>query len=163
MQVKTQINVPISCLRASFIVSVLVVFLTNTSLSLSLSAVIRCAIYSVVHSLRACFSVYIVVVYSTTFSCLHFRPSSNGAARFSIIEYCCSITQQITCMNIVSFSANSQTVRQNMLKCSTDILSAIQGDCQPQETIMVGTTLQNMMGAYEGVCKYTYCLPSFDL
>ena len=40
------------------------------------------------------------------------------------------------------------------MKCATDILSGLQADCQPQETIMVGTTLQNMMGAYEGVCKF---------
>ncbi|KAH3822673.1 hypothetical protein DPMN_124463 [Dreissena polymorpha] len=46
----------------------------------------------------------------------------------------------------------SDTTRRNMLKCSTDNLSGIQADCKPQETIMVGTTLQNMMGAYEGVC-----------
>ena len=40
------------------------------------------------------------------------------------------------------------------MQCATGILGKIQADCKPQETIMVGTTLQNMMGAYEGVCKF---------
>ena len=40
------------------------------------------------------------------------------------------------------------------MKCSTKIVTQLQKDCKPQETIMVGTTLQNMLSAYEGVCKY---------
>ena len=54
---------------------------------------------------------------------------------------------------ILTFSEASKS---NLMKCATDILSGLQADCQPQETIMVGTTLQNMMGAYEGVCKFKY-------
>ncbi|KAL4220843.1 hypothetical protein ACF0H5_019110 [Mactra antiquata] len=48
--------------------------------------------------------------------------------------------------------ACSADVKQKLMQCATQILGKIQGDCKPQETIMVGTTLQNMMGAFEGVC-----------
>ena len=49
---------------------------------------------------------------------------------------------------------SSQATKDELMKCSTKIVTALQKDCKPQETIMVGTTLQNMLSAYEGVCKY---------
>ena len=48
---------------------------------------------------------------------------------------------------------SSQATKDELMKCSTKIVTALQKDCKPQETIMVGTTLQNMLSAYEGVCK----------
>lgn len=48
-----------------------------------------------------------------------------------------------------SCSANSKN---SLMQCATTLVGQIQKDCKPQETIMVGTTLQNMMGAFEGVC-----------
>ncbi|XP_060578871.1 uncharacterized protein LOC132735862 isoform X2 [Ruditapes philippinarum] len=49
-------------------------------------------------------------------------------------------------------NACSDKTRNSLMQCATGIIGKIQADCKPQETIMVGTTLQNMMGAYEGVC-----------
>lgn len=48
--------------------------------------------------------------------------------------------------------ACSADTKTKLMQCATQVLGKINNDCKPQETIMVGTTLQNMMGAFEGVC-----------
>jgi hypothetical protein len=62
---------------------------------------------------------------------------------------------------IILFSLISDKTRNSLMQCATGIIGKIQADCKPQETIMVGTTLQNMMGAYEGVCKFELIVASF--
>lgn len=46
----------------------------------------------------------------------------------------------------------SDATKKALMQCAKELLGRLQTDCKPQENIMVGTTLQNMMGAYEGVC-----------
>ena len=53
---------------------------------------------------------------------------------------------------------SSKTTKDDLMKCSTTIVAQLQKDCKPKQTIVVGTTLQNMLSAYESVCKYPFII-----
>lgn len=61
----------------------------------------------------------------------------------------------------------SKTTKDDLMKCSTTIVAQLQKDCKPKQTIVVGTTLQNMLSAYESVCtgksvNPNQCMTSFE-
>ncbi|KAL3861972.1 hypothetical protein ACJMK2_007978 [Sinanodonta woodiana] len=52
----------------------------------------------------------------------------------------------------VKSSVCNDQAKNTMVSCCTGVVSKLQQECTPQEQVMMGTTLQNMLGAYEGMC-----------
>ncbi|KAK3599546.1 hypothetical protein CHS0354_035779 [Potamilus streckersoni] len=48
--------------------------------------------------------------------------------------------------------ACSEQTKNYLITCATSVVSRLQIQCNPQEQITVGTSLQNMLGVYDGMC-----------
>ncbi|KAK3592447.1 hypothetical protein CHS0354_001566 [Potamilus streckersoni] len=70
-----------------------------------------------------------------------------------------TLPQGVSRDQIKSTVCNDQA-KDSMISCCTGVISKLQQQCNPQEQVMVGTTLQNMIGAYEGMCTGKYLQPA---
>ncbi|KAL3861977.1 hypothetical protein ACJMK2_007983 [Sinanodonta woodiana] len=62
-----------------------------------------------------------------------------------------TLPQGVNRDQVKSMVCNDQA-KNTMISCGTGVVSKLQQQCTPQEQVIVGTTLQNMLGAYEGMC-----------